>query len=1448
MQSLSFHPVVTEWFTRTLGHPTDVQAQAWPSIREGHHTLIAAPTGSGKTLAAFLSAINELVQRGLQGTLMPETTVLYVSPLKALGNDIGKNLEQPLEGIRRGLKEKELPDINIRVGVRSGDTTQSERAAMFRHPPHIMVTTPESLYLLLTSQNGRRLLSSVETVIIDEIHAMLGDKRGSHLSLSLERLEKLTERPLQRIGLSATQKPISRVADYLKGGSRKNVNIIDTGHTRPRDLALTLPNSPLGAIMANEVWDELYQEIVRLIESHRTTLIFVNTRRLAERLTHNLSERLGNDQITAHHGSMSKEHRHEAEQKLKAGKLRAIVATASLELGIDIGSVDLVCQIGSPRSIAAFLQRVGRSGHSVGGTPKGRMFPLTRDELVECAAILDAVRKQELDSIIMPEEPLDILAQQIVAEVAGRDFHEDELYGMCKGAYPYRNLTRETFDAMLKMLAEGYTTRKGRRGAYVHHDRINGDVKARKGARLTAMISGGAIPDHFDFDVLEEPGSTFVGTLNEDFAVESLPGDIFQLGNKTWRMLRIETGRVFVEDAEGLPPTIPFWFGEAAGRTPELSRSVSDLREKVAELVGDVNDIPPADALTDPTANEAWKQPAMKYLTEEVGLEPSAADQIICYIAASKAALTIIPSCNNLVLERFFDEAGDMHLVIHSPFGSRHNKAWGLSLRKRFCRKFNFELQAAANEDAIVLSLGSTHSFPLEEVFQYLKKQTVREILIQAMFDAPMFEVRWRWNASRALALIRRTSKGKVPPQIQRMQAEDLVALVFPDQLACLENIQGDREIPDHPLVKQTIHDCLTEAMDIDSLETLLERIEKNEITMHACDLREPSPISQEILNARPYAFLDNAPAEERRTNAIRMRRWIDPAEAKELGSLDAEAIANVRKEAWPEAAQAEELHDALILAGYITATEGKHNHWEPYFQTLVEAGRATSFAPGEETLWIATERLPEWQTRFPDVQPQPEVKAPEVLIREWATSGKDALTEIVRGRLEIMGPILPDQLSVPLGLEESQVSLALLALENDGFVFRGKFTPGTEETEWCERRLLARIHRYTLTKLRKEIEPVSAAAFMRFLFRWQGMLPEQRTEGPEALRNALLQLEGYEAQAAAWEGDILPMRVKDYDYLWLDVLCMSGQVTWGKFKIKVNGDNLRGPIKTTSITLVGRNEISYWKALRNSGDITLSNHAQRFLQCLQDKGADFFGSLSERAGLLPSEATEAVQELVAAGLITSDSFIGIRALLIPDKATRSRGNRKKVMTFSLEHAGRWSLLASEPEPVKASHLQEKMARVLLKRYGVVCRKLVERESGMPPWRDMVRVLRTMEARGEIRGGRFVNGLWGEQFALPEAIPLLRKVRQAEGEVAIAISAADPLNLTGIVTPGRRVPSLYSNRILYMNGEPVVAKEGKEIQFIKAPVSQEESYRLKSLLIKRDIPPKLRAYLGKGVV
>ena len=1075
-----------------------------------------------------------MVQQGLESPLPDETRILYISPLKALSNDIHKNLELPLDGIRFALLEHGLPDVALRAQTRTGDTSAAERAAMKRHPPHILVTTPESLYILLTSDSGRDMLSTVRSVIVDEIHALAGNKRGAHLSLSLERLAQLTATPPVRIGLSATQKPVELMAQFLNGNQAIPCTIIDTGHKRQRDLEIEVTGSPLEAVMATEVWGEIYNRLEQLIEQHRTTLIFVNTRRLAERAAAALAERLGEEYVTAHHGSLAKEHRLAAEQRLKQGTLKALVATASLELGIDIGDVDLVCQLGSPHAISTFLQRVGRSGHQLGATPKGRLFPLSRDDLVECTAMLAAIQRDELDRISIPEHPLDVLAQQIVAEIACREWHENDLYQAFSVAWPYRELTHEQFIAVVKMLSDGFHTRRGRRGAYLHRDAVHGMLRPRKGARLTALMNGGAIPDQFDYDVILQPEGIFVGTLNEDFAFESLPGDIFQLGNSSYRMLKIEQGRVYVEDAHGQPPNIPFWFGEAPGRSDELSVAVSNLRATL-------------DAKLEQGQDEAYR-----YLKEEIHIQHAAAEQLVQYLAAAKAALTILPTQQHIVFERFFDETGDMHFVIHSAFGSRINRAWGLALRKRFCRRFNFELQAAASEDTIVLSLGPTHSFPLEEPAQYLKAATVKDILIQALLAAPMFPTRWRWVANTALAVPRNRAGKKVPAYFQRNDAEDLIAVIFPDQLACQENIAGNREIPDHPLVNQTLSDCLHELMDIDGLERLLTGIEQGTISIIARDLASPSPLALEILNARPYAFLDDAPAEERRTLAVQQRRFMDPQSAADIGRLNPEAIERVRIEAWPEAHTPDELHDALVVLGFLTEAEGERgplsnlhdalaHGWPTLMESLQQNARATVMTLANDTRYGLPPNA--WRLCNCCFQRPPYILALKQLPLMKPAISDSAVREIIRSRLEGLGPVTARNWQPRLRIgHRDALTRPWPPCNRKASSFRESLRR-SETIEWCERGLLARIHRYTLKQLRTEIEPVAPADFMRFLFRWHGL--DDPGEGDAALQQRLLQLEGLCLPAVSWEADILPARMHFYLPSDLDKLCSSGKITW---------------------------------------------------------------------------------------------------------------------------------------------------------------------------------------------------------------------------------------------------------------------------------------------------------------
>ncbi len=1413
MSSLDlFHPAVSAWFGGRFDAPTPTQMKAWPAIQAGRDTLIAAPTGSGKTLSAFLAAIDQLVRRGLdEGGLPDETQVVYVSPLKALSNDIQKNLEAPLAGIREALRAQGLPDVEISAWVRTGDTPSSERSKMSRRPPHIVVTTPESLYILLGSESGRKMLSTTRTVIVDEIHALAPNKRGAHLALSLERLQNLCGGRVQRIGLSATQKPIETVARFLVGAGRPDSEIVDAGHARGRDLALEVPSSPLEAVMSAEVWKQIYERMATLAQDHRTTLVFVNTRRMAERVARQLSDRLGEEHVTAHHGSMAKELRLDAEQRLKRGALKVLVATASLELGIDIGDVDLVCQLGSPRSIASFLQRVGRSGHAVDGTPKGRLFPLSRDELVECAALLDSVHRGELDALRVPDQPLDVLAQQIVAEVAAQEANDDQLFSVFRRAWPYRALTREAFDAIVHMLADGFTTRRGRRGALIHHDAINHVIRGRRGARLTALTSGGAIPDVADYQVVLEPQNQPIGSVNEDFAVESMSGDVFQLGNISYRILRVERGLVRVEDAHGQPPTLPFWLGEAPGRSVELSQSVSRLRSAVAARLRDGANV----------------ERLVEWLVATMGMAAPAAEQLADYLAAAHAALGCLPTQEQVVFERFFDEAGGMQLVVHSPFGSRINRAWGLALRKRFCRKFNFELQAAATEDNIVLSLTTAHSFDLADVARYLNSASVRDVLIQAMLDAPMFATRWRWVAGISLAIPRMRGGRRVPPQFTRMEAEDLVAAVFPDQIACAENLVGEREVPDHPLVNQAVGDCLNDAMDIEGLQRLLKGLEAGEISVVACDLTEPSPLAHEVLSAKPYAFLDDAPLEERRTQAVMARRWIDPETAADIGRLDAQAIARVRSEAWPDPANPDELHDALAWLGFLGADEVEG--WNEWLETLARDNRVARLRGSGLDIWIAAERLPQFKALWPDARPEPGIVLPEGFAAE-AWSREAALIEIVRGRLEGLGPVSPLALAAPLGLKVSEIDAALIALQTEGFAMRGRFTAGANADEWCDRRLLARIHNYTVKRLRAEIEPVAARDFLRFLFSWQHVAADDRREGPEALAATVKELEGFEAPASAWESEILAARVSDYESAWLDDECLAGRVAWARLRPRAGASPngaARGPapVRATPITLLERRHAPHWRALSAHAEPAQPrSRAQAVAEYIRDHGASFFDELVAGVGMLRTQVEEALAELVSLGIVASDSFVGLRALLVPSEMRKlSAGGRRKRRTvaYGVEDAGRWALTrqptASEIGQQARLDAIEHAARILLRRYGVVFWRLLEREAGwLPPWRDLLRVYRRLEARGEIRGGRFVAGFSGEQFALPEAIGLLRETRRkpASGEL-ISLSGADPLNLVGILTPGAKLSPLAGNRVLYRNGLPIATSAGGETQFFE---------------------------------
>jgi ATP-dependent Lhr-like helicase len=1411
------HPLVRDWFVSRFGTPTEPQQQGWPHILAGKTTLISAPTGSGKTLAAFLICIDLLVRKALSGELTDRIEVLYVSPLKALSNDIQKNLEIPLGEILQLAGQRGMLMPEIRTAVRTGDTLAHERRAMLARPPHILVTTPESLYILLTAARSREVLTTVESVIVDEIHAVADDKRGAHLALSLERLDHLTGKRLTRIGLSATQKPIELLAHFLIGAGRPDPVIVQIGHRRELDLAIEVPGSKLGPVASNEMWDEIYDRLAALATQHRSTLVFVNTRRLAERMAHHLGERLGKDAVAAHHGSLSRKLRLVAERKLKAGEIRALVATASLELGIDIGSVDLVCQIGSPRSISVALQRIGRAGHWRGAIPKGRLFVTTRDDLLECAALVRAIRQGDLDRIAVPEAPLDILAQQIVAMCAAQDWQEEELFQAARRAYPYRDLAREDFDEIVAMLSEGIASARGRYAAYLHRDRVNGMIRARRGSRLAAITSGGAIPENSLYTVVAQPEGTVVGTVDEDFAVESIAGDIMLLGNTSWRIRRVQSGSVLVEDAQGAPPNVPFWRGEAPSRTDELSAHLADLREKISALV-------PFAASDSSEQTATGICAALNWLTLECGLDDAGAEQAVEYVVAGRALLGAVPTQTTVIAERFFDESGGMQLVIHAPFGARINKAWGLALRKRFCRSFNFELQAAATDNGLNISLSEQHSFPLADVFHFLHPNSVRSVLEQAVLASPLFTARWRWDAGRALALLRFRGGKRVPPQIQRMRADDLLAAVFPEALACQENIPGDIAISSHPLIREVMKDVLTEALDFEGLDRLLRDIAAGRITCLAVDTPAPSQFSHEILNANPYAYLDDAPLEERRARAVEMRRVLPAAVLGEIGRLDPAAIATVCDDAWPDVRDAEELHDALVTLTVLPAraiAEGlpeirlvaklqeSLTAWNPFFEQLVADRRAGLANVGSKIYWVAAERA----SAFTEIFPSARFEVPLPSVASLAPSRDVALLSVASGWTAHAGPATASQLGTVLALPVQDIERVLLRLESSGVVLRGKFTdPRSDQTEWCERRLLARIHRLTLGQLRKEIQSVTPAQFMNWLLHWQHVAPGTQLLGERGALEAIGQVQGFEAPANSWEHQILKRRIAAFDPKVLDHLCLTGAVGWGRLSphpatLEAFAEGKRRVIPTSvaPITFFVREDADWMIPRHEAGEAqvaALSSDAGAVLQFLRQRGASFFADIVRGTAKLKAEVETALWELVAAGLLTADGFDNLRALIDPK---RRSGQGRARISRPRHSSGRWSLLDSGESHDRAKAL-EAICWMLLRRYGIVFRELLNRESILPKWRELLITLRRLEDRGEVRGGRFVGGFPGEQFALPVAVESLRAMRQQSpsGET-ILVSAADPLNLVGIVVPGDRVPA--------NSGKVVAFRDGVAIQF-----------------------------------
>jgi ATP-dependent helicase Lhr and Lhr-like helicase len=1450
----TFHPAVASWFHRRFpSGPTEPQRSAWPSIVSGEDVLVASPTGTGKTLTGFLMAIDAAYRRHAEEASTPAPSargpgVVYVSPLRALAADVHENLQLPLAGIADEAARLGLPAPDLSIAVRTGDTPASERAAMRRSPPDLLVTTPESLYLLLTAASSRAILRDVHTVIVDEVHTLARDKRGAHLALSLERLGHLVSEAggrLQRIGLSATQRPLEVVAALLSGtdASRPPTTIVDCGHRRDLDVAIELPDSELEAVASGLQLSDVLDRIATHVREHRTTLVFVNTRKMAERVAHQLAMRLGSSEgaepdagralpdsdpidaalrVAAHHGSLSTARRRLVEQRLRAGDLRALVATASLELGIDVGPVELVCQIGSPRAIGTFLQRVGRANHQLEGTPAGRLYPLTRDELVECTALMAGVRAGHLDILEPPVAPLDVLAQQLVAEVAAADEWEvDPLFELVRRATPYAGLARETFDEVVDLVSWGVQTGRGRRGAHLHHDAVNGRLRSRRGARLAALTSGGAIPETGDYRVVLDPEGITVGSVHEDFAVEATAGDIFLLGTHSWRVVKVETGTVRVLDAGDLPPTIPFWLGEAPARTAELSSEVSALRADLEPLLATGDG-----------------QGAREAVVRLAGVSTEVADQVATYLGAGLAALGVLPTQDRIVIERVFDESEGTQLIVHAPFGGRVNRALGLALRKRFCVSFDFELQAAADDDTVVLSLGPQHSFPLAQVPTMLHSGTAVDVLTQAVLPHPMLAARWRWNLTRALVLPRSRGGQRRPIHLQRMEADDLLAAVWPGLAACQENAApGPVPVPSHVLVRQTVEDCLTEPLDAAGLVTLLEALESGRVQVHLVESVEPSPLAHGILTGRPFTFLDGAPLEERRTRAVPVPRGLGalgpgglpaglPVAAAELAPLDDDAVAEVLDQMQPRPRDPDELHDLLLSLVMCRPVPA----WQEWFEQLRADGRADVVGGA----WAATERR----------------GTAEVVHRSMADPlipGDEALAECVGGHLDVSGPVTVEQLvgdhPLPSGslrgapVTEARARTGLARLEAAGSAIE------LPDGRWCARHALVRLHAASRGRRRRHVEPASVADFVRFLSCWQHVAAGSQVEGRSGLLAVIEQLQGLEVAAGAWERHILPARVAGYDPRWLDELCLAGEVAWGRLTprpepapspggvaIEPVGTHepavpvavRRGsstPSPATPLAIVTRQDLRWMlAAVRVDSDPAepTAGASADILATLRRQGACFRSELASGSKRLDTEVDEGLWDLVARGIVTADAFSAVRSLLSTRRRSGARRGAARRASLGQQRArvgsgigeGRWSILpepdmaiADSPAGPPIEEMAEAVAWQLLARWGVVAWELWSRESFRVPWREVVRALRRIEARGQALGGRFVAGMGGEQYALPDAASLLSDVRRDAGRGAeVEVAGADPLNLTGALLGGDRIPAIRHRTVHYRNG------------------------------------------------
>lgn len=1364
----TFHPVVRAWFEERFGQPSPPQAQGWPVIARGENALILAPTGSGKTLAAFLKCLDQLYQDGVgqhEGV-----QVLYISPLKALNNDIQRNLAVPLQGIEAKAREMGVALPRLTTAVRTGDTSQQARNAMVKRPPHILITTPESLYLMLTSQ-ARRILRTVRHVIVDEIHAMCSTKRGVHLSLSLERLEALTDRSPVRIGLSATQRPLDEIARYL-GGVGREVSIIDTGVRKQLDLRVEVPLEDMRALPDNTMWAAIHPRLLELISEHRSTLVFVNYRGLAERLAGRLNALAGREIAKVHHGSMSREAREIVEAELKEGRLPCLVATSSMELGIDVGAIDLVVQVESPKSVAAGLQRVGRAGHVIGAASKGRLLPKFRGDLLETACIVREMLAGQVEETRVPTGALDVLAQHVTAMAAVDDWQAADLLALVRRSYCYRDLTERQLNAVLEMLSGRYPSEEFRElRPRIVWEKETGVIRAREGARTLAVLSGGTIPDRGYYGVYIHGTTVKLGEMDEEFVYESRVGDVFLLGTNTWRITAIEHDRITVEDAFGATPRMPFWKGDGVGRPYGMGLKLGAF---VRDLCG---------RLGAPALEEA--------LQAECALDERAASNLVSYLQEQQEATGAVPNDRLIVAEYFWDEIGDRRLMIHSPFGGRVHLAWMMVLKQRIRQLLGIEAEMMQTDDGILVRLPGADSVPPVEQLLRVDPNQAEEFIVDEVGNTPLFGAFFRMNAGRSLVLPRPRPGQRRPFWLQRLKAADL--------------LQVARRYDSFPVVLETYREVMRNVLDMDGLREVLTGLQSGEIGLHTVETEAPSPFASTLMMGfiAQHMYEGEAPKAERRgallnLNRDLLREILGAEQLRELLDLRAIEAVHARLQRLAEnwrPRNPDEAEDLLRWVGDLSAAELAERAVDPaWLETLERERRAMLVKVNGEARWIAADD----RAMYADL-----TGYAGAVIRRFA-----------RNR----APFRPEELVARYGFEPETVLRYLAVLQAEGILAAGEYTPGAVGREYCDTEVLRQIHRQTLSVLRREVEPIDGAAFARFLLAWQGVgaaKPAVRNNGvPHALRRALTLLQGVPLPAESWERDMLPARVPGYQGAWLDQLCAMGELHWAALP----GGKLAFYLPEQISAFAGR-------FLAELPDLTPEQ--VKVKAALQAAGADFLGGVARMASLTPPQALEALWALAWAGLATNDTFAPVRQTMRAGKAAARRGRPVPLQGGT----GRWSLTSRLLSHTGSDSPAESYTSILLERYGVVARELVQAEESPVSWPEVLAVLKRRELKGQVRQGYFVKDLSGAQFALPEAVERLRAARDSADGTMRLLAACDPANPYGSVLPtpdGARLARLPSTYLVLEDGRPVLAVEGFGKRLI--PLEPLEGERLREAL------------------